>query len=189
MFCPHQNYLTKTIRPCLLVIASNMETITGVFYLVPRAKMLDFDDIYQENRAKIYAQCLGFTHNSADAEDLTQEVFLKAWRKLSQFRGDCALSTWLYTIARREFLMSLRHPRAKADYVTDYPDLIAPNTCPLLRIALKEAVERLPGKLVRENFISHCVYGYENAETAAQLDISLSASKASCQRAKRHLRK
>ncbi len=62
-------------------------------------------DTYQD---QIVNTCYGFLHNRSDAEDASQEVFLKAWKALSTFRGECKLSTWLYRIATRTSLDILR---------------------------------------------------------------------------------
>lgn len=48
---------------------------------------------------KVFQLCIGFLHNDDDAADLTQEVFIKVYQKLSSFKGDAQFSTWLYRIA------------------------------------------------------------------------------------------
>ena len=57
--------------------------------------------LVEEHGGKLYHLALKFCGNPADAEDLVQQTFLLAYRKWSQFKGDAAPTTWLYTIAAR----------------------------------------------------------------------------------------
>ena len=56
----------------------------------------------------IFRTCMGFLHQREDAEDVTQEVFVKAFRAISDFKGDASFSTWIYRIAVNEALTLLR---------------------------------------------------------------------------------
>jgi len=70
--------------------------------LVKRAQQGDseaFATLFRAHKARIYSICLRMTNNTAQAEDLTQDAFLQVFRKLSTFKGNSALSTWLYRIA------------------------------------------------------------------------------------------
>ena len=67
-----------------------------------------FASLFHNHKARIYSVCLRMTNNTAEAEDLTQDAFLQVFRKLSTFRGDSALSTWLYRIAVNTVLMHFR---------------------------------------------------------------------------------
>ena len=70
--------------------------------LVNRALVGDpeaFATLFNTHKPAIYSICLRMTNNIAQAEDLTQDAFLQVFRKLSTFRGNSALSTWLYRIA------------------------------------------------------------------------------------------
>ena len=58
-----------------------------------------FEALVGAHRGKVYGLCYRYAGNAADAEDLTQEVFLRAFRGLPGFRGDANLSTWVYRIA------------------------------------------------------------------------------------------
>jgi RNA polymerase sigma-70 factor (ECF subfamily) len=60
-----------------------------------------FRTLVNEHKEKVFALALDLTGSMDDAEDLSQEVFLKAYRSLGQFRGDCAVATWLHTITVR----------------------------------------------------------------------------------------
>ena len=81
------------------------------FELVKRALAGDpeaFTTLFNTHKTTIYSICLRMTNNIAQAEDLTQDAFLQVFRKLSTFRGDSALSTWLYRIAVNTVLMHFR---------------------------------------------------------------------------------
>ena len=58
-----------------------------------------FDVIVERHRRTVYQVCYRFVNNHEDASDLSQEAFVRAWRGLKNFKGQAALSTWLYRIA------------------------------------------------------------------------------------------
>jgi RNA polymerase sigma-70 factor (ECF subfamily) len=58
-----------------------------------------FDVIVERHRRAVYQVCYRFVHNHEDASDLAQDAFVRAWRGLKTFKGQSALSTWLYRIA------------------------------------------------------------------------------------------
>ena len=68
-----------------------------------------FEQLLDEYMHKVHHFVLRMTNRPADADDLVQEVFLRAWRKLHQFSGAWRFSTWLYTIAGR---LAINHYRA-----------------------------------------------------------------------------
>jgi RNA polymerase sigma-70 factor (ECF subfamily) len=61
--------------------------------------MDDFETIVEAHQKRVYNVCLRFCGNPDDAFDLSQEVFIKAWRGFEGFRGDSEISTWLYRLA------------------------------------------------------------------------------------------
>ena len=67
-----------------------------------------FAALFNAHKAKIYSLCLRMTSNTAEAEDLAQDAFLQAFRKLASFRGDSTLSTWLHRVAVNTVLMHFR---------------------------------------------------------------------------------
>jgi RNA polymerase sigma-70 factor (ECF subfamily) len=67
-----------------------------------------FATLFNAHKAKVYSICLRMTGNTAEAEDLTQDAFLQVFRKLAGFRGDSALSTWLYRVTVNTVLMHFR---------------------------------------------------------------------------------
>src|ERR1043166_10332769 len=57
-----------------------------------------FDTIVERNQRHVYQLCYRFVGNHEDASDLTQDVFIRAYRGLKSFRGSASLGTWLYRI-------------------------------------------------------------------------------------------
>src|SRR5882762_6039090 len=84
---------------------------TSEMALVRRALNGDADafaSLFHLHKHRVYAVCLRMTNNTAEADDLTQDVFIQVFRKLSTFRGESALSTWLYRLAVNTALMHFR---------------------------------------------------------------------------------
>jgi len=67
-----------------------------------------YREVLEDNYSKIFRLCLRYFGNTAEAEDAAQDVFVKVWMNIDKFRGESALSTWLYRIATNVCLTSLR---------------------------------------------------------------------------------
>ena len=96
-------------KTCLHVGESMREA--NIAELVEQAKMGDesaVEHLYHLHSRRIYSLCRRMTTNQAEAEGLTQEIFLCAFRKLHTFRGEPAFSTWLYSLGINMVLMWLR---------------------------------------------------------------------------------
>lgn len=61
-------------------------------------KIAEFEKIISKYQTMVFRTAIGFVHQKEDAEDLTQEVFLNAYKSWNNFRGDSEISTWLYRI-------------------------------------------------------------------------------------------
>jgi len=93
------------------------------------------------------------------ADDLAQETFLLAYRKLNQFRGDARFATWLYRIAYNCFLAHARSARAEEalpESLTDETQSMTPSTASALKIDLERALASLPEG--ERAAIVHCYY-------------------------------
>jgi len=169
---------------------------------VRRAQQGDSDafaSIFHVHKARIYSVCLRMTNNTAEAEDLTQDAFMQVFRKLSTFRGDSALSTWLYRIAVNTVLMSFRKKALRqisldepSNQNTKLPSREYGRTDDRLtgsidRIALARAIQELPDGY-RTIFLLHEVEGYEHQEIAKFLDCSVGNSKSQLHKAKLRIR-
>lgn len=158
-----------------------------------------FASLFHTHKARIYSVCLRMTNNAAEAEDLTQDAFLQVFRKLATFRGDSALSTWLYRIAVNTVLMhfrkkvlrqiSLDEPYNQDAKVVrrEYGSRDDRLTGSVDRIALARAIKELPDGY-RTIFLLHEVEGYEHQEIAELLDCSVGNSKSQLHKAKLRIR-
>src|SRR5436309_14444166 len=79
-----------------------------------RGELGAFEELYRAHAGRLYSLACRMLGNPADAEDLLQEIFLAAHRKLDGFRGDAALGTWLYRLATNQILDHLRSRAARA---------------------------------------------------------------------------
>ena len=170
--------------------------------LVKRAQIGDADafaSLFHAHKAKVYSVCLRMTNNTAEAEDLTQDAFLQVFRKLATFRGDSALSTWLYRIAVNTVLMHFRKKALKQVSLDEpfsqdarvvrreYGSRDDRLTGCVDRIALARAIKELPDGY-RTIFLLHEVEGYEHQEIAELLDCSVGNSKSQLHKAKLRIR-
>ena len=158
-----------------------------------------FAALYAAHRTKVYSICLRMTSNTAEAEDLTQTAFLQVFRKLESFRGDSALSTWLYRVAVNTVLMHFRK-RGLRQVSLDEPahrETGAPKreqgtvderlSTSIDRIMLTRAMKELPAGY-RTIFLLHEVKGYEHHEIARLLRCSVGNSKSQLHKAKARMR-
>ena len=129
----------------------------------------------------------------ADAEDVLQEIFLLAYRKLPEFRGDSAVGTWLYRLAMNRCLDHLksRHTRmSSSTTVLDEESIPGPRRLPdggIKRLDLERAIARLPDG-ARAAFVLHDVEGFQHHEIAAILGITEGTSKSQVHKARLKLR-
>ena len=151
-----------------------------------------FEQLYRIHTGRVYALCLRMTRNSAEAEDLTQEVFVRTWQKLTSFRGESAFSTWLHRLTVNLVLSNRRsHNRRAARETTtdnlnkfDREGLSVP---PGMSADLESAIAQLPVG-ARRVFVLHDVEGYRHHEIAAMMGLAVGTTKAQLHRARRLLR-
>ena len=128
----------------------------------------------------------------ADAEDLLQEIFLLAYRKLPDFRGDSTVGTWLYRLAMNRCLDHLKSRQTRASAASTPLDeqVMAPkmaNDSGIRRLDLERAIARLP-EGARAAFLLHDVEGFQHQEIASILGISEGTSKSQVHKARLRLR-
>jgi RNA polymerase sigma-70 factor (ECF subfamily) len=152
--------------------------------------------VYRAHAGRLYSLLVRMAGSAEEAEDLLQDVFLTAHRKLGGFRGDSALGTWLYRLAVNHCLDFLRGRRAKMARVTDSLDddgaAEPPAAGPRLgegisRIDLERAIAQLPDGC-RTAFVLHDVEGFEHHEIGELLGISEGTSKSQVHKARMKLR-
>jgi RNA polymerase sigma-70 factor (ECF subfamily) len=170
--------------------------------LVKRAQEGDSDAfaaLFHAHKGRVYSICLRMTNNTAQAEDLTQDAFLQVFRKLDTFKGNSALSTWLYRIAVNTVLMHFRKKALKQISLDEpssqdvkqvrreYGSRDGRLSGSVDRIALIRAIKDLPAGY-RTIFLLHEVEGYEHQEIAKILDCSVGNSKSQLHKAKLRIR-
>ena len=94
-------------------------------------RMGGFEELYKKFDRRVYSVCLRMTGNVAEAEDLTQEVFIQLHRKLGSFRGEAAFTTWLHRLTVNQVLMHFRKRSVRSELTTEdgeMPDSVDPFT-------------------------------------------------------------
>src|ERR1044072_1568841 len=165
--------------------------------LAAAGDMAAFEEVYRTYHRRVYAQCLRMTRSVAEAEDLTQEVFIQLYRKLGTFRGESLFTTWLHRLTTNAVLMTFRKIAARAGQTTDDAETLNSfvggtpnhNSSSLIdRIALDEAIEQLsPG--YRAVFILHDLEGYEHHQIGKMLGCAVGTSKSQLHKARMKLRR
>jgi RNA polymerase sigma-70 factor (ECF subfamily) len=161
-----------------------------------RGDLAAFEELYRAHAGKLFSVACRLLGNATDAEDLLQEIFLSAHRKLEGFRGESALGTWLYRLATNHCLDHLRSRAARMNQVTDALDDepsqansasrgLAEQT--VTKMDLERALARLP-EGCRAAFVLHDVEGLEHREVAEALGIAEGTSKSQVHKARQRLR-
>ncbi len=149
-----------------------------------------FDALYHENAGRIYALCLRMSADPGEAERLTQDVFVRAWRRLDSFRGESAFSSWLYRLAVNVVLQDRRTAgrlRARV-FFTDEPAPAAARSDSIEdRMDLERAIASLPDG-AREALVLHDIEGYTHEEIGRLTGKAAGTIKAQLHRARKLLR-
>jgi RNA polymerase sigma-70 factor (ECF subfamily) len=156
-----------------------------------------FEAVYREHVGRVHALCLRMTGDAREAEELTQDVFVRAWERLPSFRGESALGTWLHRLAVNVVLETARGTRRRERRVEPTSDLaaLAPasgaaGAAPDERIALDMDLERaiagLP-RAVRTVFVLHDIEGYRHDEIARLTGGAVGTMRSQLHRARRLL--
>ena len=157
-----------------------------------------FERLYRSHVNRVFALCARMTADRVLAEELTQDVFVRAWERLGSFRGESAFGTWLFRLGVNVVLnarKSAGRDRARfgaGDAGTDDDDnrswgLPAAPVTPGIAIDLEAAIAGLPPG-ARRVFTLHDVEGYKHEEIAELLGITSGGSKAQLHRARMLLR-
>jgi RNA polymerase sigma-70 factor (ECF subfamily) len=164
-----------------------------------------FHELIRPYERRVYIMALSFLRNEADAEDASQEAFLKAFRNLASFRGEAKFGTWLISITLNEARSRIRHRDTIKMESLDEPPDDQGHTLPALlrdwkeipsealerkeiRLLLQEAITALP-LIYREVFQLRDIEQLSVNEAAAALGISIAAVKVRLHRARMMLQK
>ncbi|SNR99399.1 RNA polymerase subunit sigma-70 [Actinomadura mexicana] len=159
--------------------------------------------ITERYRRELQVHCYRMLANYEDAQDMTQETFLRAWNKRKSFKGHAALRTWLYRIATNTCLDFLEKrsdrtpvpaelPDAGSEvlYLQPYPDRMLPEdpqeavvARETIELAFIVAVQHLPPRQ-RAVFILRDVLGWPAAKAAGALELTVASVTSALQRAR-----
>jgi RNA polymerase sigma-70 factor, ECF subfamily len=150
-----------------------------------------FEQLYRTHLARVHSLVRRMT-GGRDADELTQDVFVRVWQKLATFRGDASFTTWLHRLAVNVVIERFRTDAARRSRLHDgeaiFETLTGPSQSRDLRMDFEAAVEKLPDG-AREIFVMHDVQGYKHHEIGTLLGISPGTSKAQLHRARMMLRR
>ncbi len=165
-----------------------------------RGEEAAFAALFEAYKRRVYGLCLRMTGCPHEAEDLTQEVFLRVFRKISTFRGESAFSTWLHRLALNVVVMHLRKKRIQEvplDEVDtsqeepvkrEYSDNDRRLEGCVDRISLQRAIAKLPPGY-RTVVVLHDLQEREHSEIAKILNCSIGTCKSQLHKARLKLRK
>lgn len=163
--------------------------------LVERAQEGDpraFEALYRRSVGRVYALCLRMARDSQRAEELTQDVFVRAWQRLESFRGESQFTTWLHRLAVNVVLQEGRSKGRRECREELMEDLEAygqraRQETPGLRLDLERAIAALPDG-ARTVVVLRDIYGYKYDEIAEMQGVALGTVKAQIHRARRMIR-
>ena len=150
-----------------------------------------FELLYQTHLPRVHSLVRRMA-GGRDTDELTQDVFVRVWQKLSTFRGESAFGTWLHRLAVNVVIERFRSDSARRARLHDGEDIF--NTLPApsrprdVSLDFEAALEKLPDG-AREIFVLHDIEGHKHHEIASLLGISAGTSKAQLHRARMMLRR
>jgi len=95
------------------ILIQELKADTLVSNEIKEDSQLSFTEIVDLYQVKVRGICIGFLKNSEEAEDVSQEVFIEIYRSLKNFKGECALSTWIFRIATSKSIDQIRKKNRK----------------------------------------------------------------------------
>ena len=160
-----------------------------------------FRELVESYQNMIVNTCFGFLHNTEEAEDVAQEVFIQVFKSIDSFRGDAKLSTWLYRIAVNRSLNKIRSRKSKfflsldSVFEVDQSPKDSYSKTPHDSLenqerakVLHEAIDKLPDNQ-KTAFVFSKYKGLPNKKISEIMSTSLSSVEALLNRAKKNLQK
>ena len=181
--------LTMTRAPASALGREDEQALVEACRRGERAALHQFYERYRRRVHSLIARIVG----AQDAEELAQEVFLRAFRGLEKFRGDAQLSTWMYRLAVNAALSHATRTQARQkrdlgeEALMALPAEDAPATDPRLRARLEKALGELPAGY-RAVLVLHDVEGLQHEEIAEILGCRVGTSKSQLHKARAKMR-
>ncbi|HNF17613.1 MAG TPA: RNA polymerase sigma factor [Leptospiraceae bacterium] len=153
--------------------------------------------LLEKYEGMIYSQCLKFAETKEEAEDMAQEIFLKAFESLSKFRGESMFSTWLFQIGRNLVLEKIRKKNLSEIREKEFARNETQSErkfCPESELVVKEESESLMTQLKKlpQNYkIPIMLYYFENMsyqEISEKLNLKMNTLKSHILRGKELLK-
>jgi RNA polymerase sigma-70 factor, ECF subfamily len=156
-----------------------------------------FGDLYREHAGRVFALCVRMSGDRIHAQELMQDVFVRAWERLASFRGDASFGSWLHRLAVNVVLTGARTDRRREARVTLAEDLAAVESGggssawrqvadPGTAIDIERAIAALPPG-ARSAFVLHDVEGFSHAEIAELTGLAEGTIRAQLHRARKLL--
>lgn len=174
-------------------ITPGSDDTAALVVLAARGDVSAFERLYASCAGRVYAVCVRMTGDPQRAREFTHDAFVRAWERLSSFRGEAAFETWMHRLAVNVVLTATRSERRRSTRfvaTTDEPTAESEATfgrpAPDVetRIDLERAIAALPPR-AREVFVLHDVEGYKHEEIADRLELEASSVRAQLHRARR----
>ena len=150
-----------------------------------------FERLYRQHVPRVHSLVRRMVGNEGSADELVQDVFVRAWQRLSTFRGEAAFGTWLHRLAVNLVLNWQKSAaRGRRLFDDDTALAITPSRReqPEDAMDLEEALKALPPG-ARQIFVLHDVEGFKHEEIAGMLEIAAGTSKAQLHRARMLMRR
>ena len=147
-----------------------------------------FERLYRLHVARIHSLARRMAGFDGDPDELTQDVFVRAWERLGTYRGEAAFGTWLHRLAVNVILNWRRSEAGERRWIEDGVEperLVGPGRAESLD--LEGAIRRLPPG-ARQVFVLHDVEGFKHEEIASMTGVTAGTSKAQLHRARMLLR-
>jgi RNA polymerase sigma-70 factor (ECF subfamily) len=150
-----------------------------------------YEMIYRQHVGRVHALCLRMSRDRSEADELTQETFVRVWERLASFRGESAFSTWLHRVTVNVVIAELRRRgRWRERFVAHESDdvgVFEPAFSAGGDLDLERAIANLSPQ-ARLVFVLHDVEGYKHNEIAELTGLAVGTSKAHLHRARLLLR-
>lgn len=156
-----------------------------------------FERLYRGHVSRVYSLCARMVTDRARAEELTQDVFVRAWDKLHLFRGESSFSTWLHRMAVNVVLNARKSDGRMRSKFEETDEELGLDSLPAKSssivgagewLDIEAAIAKLPPG-ARRVFVLHDVEGFKHEEIAEQLGVTTGATKAQLHRARLLLRR
>jgi RNA polymerase sigma-70 factor, ECF subfamily len=186
------NVRARTSTDTLTTVIDDAGNVDDVVRRAQHGDVDAFESIYRSHATAVFALCRRMVGDEREARDLVQDVFVRAWERLTTFRGQSSLATWLHRLGTNVVLERMRATRRDAmRLMDDDGDLVAVRAEePRIdaRMDIDAALATLPDG-ARTVFVLHDIEGYSHDEIAHLTGIAPGTARAQLWRARRALMK